>query len=42
MLGCKDPALYAGLYRPCTILRVVHSIDYKQGFEGLALYAGLS
>ena len=51
MVGCKRPILYAGLYRPCTILkdvqtqhihRAVQALHYTQDFVGPALYAGLS
>ena len=31
MEGCIGPALYAGLYRRCTILRAVQALHYSQG-----------
>ena len=41
-LYIRRAALYAGLYRHCTIRRAVQALHYTQGCTGHELYAGLS
>ena len=38
--GCTVPALYTGLYRLCTISRVVQALHDTQGYTYRAVYAG--